>query len=85
MIGFSPIVLDKWPEYDEGKLVENEYEMVVQVNGKVRGKASIKIDATKEEMESVAKEIPNVKTFIDGKEIAKIITIPKKLVNIVVR
>ena len=85
MIGYSPIVLDKWPEYDETKLNENEYEMVVQVNGKVRGKVLINIDASKDEMESIAKEIPNVKNFIDGKEIVKVITIPKKLVNIVVR
>ena len=85
MIGYNPIVLDKWPVCDEEKIVEEEYEMVVQVNGKVRGKVSVNTNSSKEEMENIAKEIPNVQTFINGKEIVKVIVVPKKLVNIVVK
>ncbi len=85
MIGFSPIVSSKWPEYDEAKTIEDEYEMVVQVNGKVRGKVNVSQDASKEEMERLAKEIPNVQAFINDKEIVKVIVVPKKLVNIVIK
>ena len=74
-----------WPYYDENKLVDDTYEMVVQVNGKVRGKIEVDIDITKEEMEKQALNIENVKNHIEGKEIVKVIIIPKKLVNIVVK
>ena len=59
--------------------------MVVQVNGKLRGKIDVSSETSKEEMERLAKSIPNVISFIDGKEIVKVITVPKKLVNIVVK
>ena len=81
----NTIAYESWPEYDESKLVEDSYEMVVQVNGKVRGKITVSTSATDEEMKTLAKEIDNVKTFINGKEIVKEIVVPKKLVNIVVK
>lgn len=59
--------------------------MVVQVNGKVRGKIEVSSDTSEEEMIKIAEEIPNVKINIQGKEIVKVITVPKKLVNIVIR
>ena len=59
--------------------------MIVQVNGKVRGKIEVSSDTSKEEMESLAKEIDNVKTHIEGKEIVKVIVIKGKIVNIVVK
>ena len=74
-----------WPSYDTSKLVDDTYEMVVQVNGKVRGKIEVDIDITKEEMEKQALNIENVKNHIEGKEIVKVVIIPKKLVNIVVK
>ena len=74
-----------WPSYDTSKLVDDTYEMVVQVNGKVRGKIEVDIDISKEEMEKQALNIDNVKNHIEGKEIIKIITIPKRLVNIVIK
>jgi len=76
---------EKWPAYDEEKTIEDEYEMVVQVNGKVRGKVSINSNSTKEEMQEKALEIPNVKANIIGKDIVKVIVVPKKIVNIVVK
>ena len=79
------LAVSKWPEYDDTKLEDETYEMVVQVNGKVRGKIVVSTNTTKEEMETLAKQLDNVKKYVDGKEIVKIITIPKKLVNIVIK
>ena len=81
----NTIAYEPWPTYDESKIVDDTYELVVQVNGKVRGKIEVSLDITKEEMERLAKEIPNVKSFTEGKEIVKVIIVPKKLVNIVVK
>jgi len=81
----NTISYEPWPTYDDSKTVEDSYEMVVQVNGKVRGKITVSTDTSKEEMESLAFEIENVKVFTDGKQIVKVITVPKKLVNIVVK
>ena len=75
----------EWPTYDENKTVEDTYEMVVQVNGKVRGKFEVATDTSKEEMEELAKNIDNVKVHTADKEILKVIVVPKKLVNIVVK
>jgi len=74
-----------WPVYDDAKLVDETYTMIVQVNGKVRGKLEVSIDTNEEEMKRLAKEIDNVKNFIDGKEIVNEIVVPKKIVNIVVK
>ena len=81
----NTISYEKWPTYDSSKLVDDTYEMVVQVNGKLRGKIEVSSSTTEEEMKSLAKEIDNVKVFIEGKEIVKEIVVPKKLVNIVVK
>ena len=79
------LINDTWPKYDESKLIEDTYEMVVQVNGKVRGKITVSTDSNDDEMKKLAKEIDNVKVYIEGKEIVKEIVVPKKLVNIVVK
>ncbi|MFC5543364.1 MAG: leucine--tRNA ligase [Bacilli bacterium] len=79
------ITYEPWPTYDEAKLVDDEVEVVVQVNGKVRSKVTVPKDAAKEQLEQVAKEDERVKEHIDGKEIVKVIVIPGKLVNIVVK
>ena len=79
------IANETWPSYDKTKITEDTYTMVVQVNGKLRGKIDVSSETSKEEMERLAKSIPNVISFIDGKEIVKVITVPKKLVNIVVK
>ena len=74
-----------WPSYDEEKTVDQSYELIFQVNGKVRGKANVDIDTTKEEMEKLALENENVKKFVQNKDIVKVIVIPNRLVNIVVK
>ncbi len=79
------IAYEPWPTYDEEKTKEEMFEMVVQVNGKLRGKIQVSMETTKEEMESLAKELENVKRYIENKEIVKVITVPKKLVNIVIK
>ena len=79
------IAYEKWPTYDEEKTKEESFEMVVQVNGKVRGKIEVSMETSKEKMETLAQELDNVKKYIDGKVIVKIITVPKKLVNIVIK
>ncbi len=81
----EPLCNSTWPIYDEDKIVDATYEMVVQVNGKVRGKIEVSTDTSKEDMEILAQKIDNVKNHIDGKEIVKVIVVPKKLVNIVVK
>lgn len=74
-----------WPTYDTSKLENNTFTMIVQVNGKLRGKIEVSSDTKEEEMKSLAFDIDNVKTFTDGKEIVKVVVVPKKLVNIVVK
>ena len=84
-IGNKPICNSSWPKYDESKLVEDEFELVVQVNGKVRGKITVSSSLSEEEIKSVALNLENVVKYTEGKEIVKIIVIAKKLVNIVVK
>jgi len=79
----TTISYEAWPTYDETKLVENEVEIVVQVNGKVRAKLNVAKDITKEQLEKVALEDERVKEQIEGKTIRKVIAVPGKLVNIV--
>ena len=79
------IAYESWPIYDEEKTKEETFEMVVQVNGKVRGKIEVSMETSKEEMENLAKKLDNVKKYIENKEIIKVITVPKKLVNIVIK
>ncbi len=81
----KPLYASSWPNYDEAKTISATYEMVVQVNGKVRGKIEVSTDTSKEQMKSLAKSIDNVQTHIKDKEIVKVIVVPKKLVNIVVK
>jgi leucyl-tRNA synthetase len=83
---FGALLSDcEWPVYDENNIVDENYEMVVQVNGKIRGKLVVSTDTSEDDMKSLAKEIDNVKLFIDGKDIVKIIVVKGKLVNIVVK
>ncbi|SUM33648.1 leucyl-tRNA synthetase [Staphylococcus gallinarum] len=79
------ITYQPWPSFDEAMLVDDEVEIVIQVNGKVRAKLKIAKDATKEEMEQLALENDVVKSEIEGKDIKKVIAVPQKLVNIVAK
>ncbi len=74
-----------WPTWDESKLVEDEIEIVVQIKGKVRAKLMVAKDLSREELQEIALADEKVKAEIDGKEIVKVIAVPNKLVNIVVK
>lgn len=75
----------EWPEYDESKCVDESVEIVVQVNGKIKAKLNIPVDADKDAVLDLAKNDENVKKSIDGMKIIKEIVVPKKLVNLVVK
>lgn len=75
----------EWPEYDESKCVDESVEIVVQVNGKIKAKRNIPVDADKDAVLDLAKNDENVKKAIDGMKIIKEIVVPKKLVNLVVK
>ena len=81
----NTVSYEEWPTYDASKIVDETFTLVVQVNGKVRGKIDVSASLTEDEMKEEALNIDNVKQFTEGKEIVKVIVIPKKLVNIVVK
>lgn len=85
-IGNTTFTFDeKWPTFDEKLTVENNFNLVVQVNGKVRDTLPAKIGISKDEAEKLAFTSEKLKKFIDGKEIVKVIVVPNKLVNVVVK
>lgn len=79
----NTIAYEAWPAYDEAKLVDDEVEIVVQINGKVRAKLMVPADANRETLEEIAMGNTKVQQQIDGKTIRKVIAVPGKLVNIV--
>jgi len=74
-----------WPEAEEALLERDVYELVCQVNGKVRDRVQASADAAPETLKDLCRAAPNVKAHVDGKEIVKEIVVPGKLVNLVVR
>jgi len=85
LIGNSPIYKGSWPEYDESKLVEEEKEIAVQVNGKVRATIKVNINDTEEVIRNKALSEENVIKHTEDKEIVKVIVIQGKIVNVVVK
>ena len=81
----NPICESSWPSYDESKMVDEEKEIAVQVNGKVRATILVHINDTDDIIQEKALNEDNVKKHIDGKEIVKVIVIKGRIVNIVVR
>ena len=82
--GGGDITEQPWPNYDEQLLVENEIEIVLQVNGKVRDRLKLPAHATEAEVKTAALGSPKIKVLIAGKTVRNVIVVPKKLVNIVV-
>lgn len=74
-----------WPEYDKEAIVEEEIVIVVQINGKVKERVLVPVDITPQAMQEVVMEQPKVQELIAGKQVVKVIPVPKKLVNIVVK
>lgn len=79
------ITYQPWPTYDPKALVEDEVEMIVQVNGKVRAKIKMAKDTDRDEAQQLALANEHVKKFTDGKDIKKVIVVPNKIVNIVAK
>jgi leucyl-tRNA synthetase len=74
-----------WPQAEEAYLEREEYELVCQVNGKLRDRVSAATGADAEELKQLCRAAPNVQAHLDGKQIVKEIVVPGKLVNLVVR
>ena len=81
--GEQTIAYEPWPTYDESKLIESEVEIIVQVNGKLRGKFKIAADANEDAIKEEALQLTSVKAQLEGKTIRKIIVVKGKVVNIV--
>ena len=79
----NEITDQSWPEYQAEFLVEDEVEIALQVNGKVRDRVTVPLTATSAELEAEARANARVREFIQGKTIRKVVVIPKKLVNVV--
>ncbi len=80
----TPLIDQRWPHVDESALELDTIELVVQVNGKLRGRVAVPADADKDTIEGLAVADDNVQRFVDGKAIRKVIVVPGRLVNIVV-
>jgi leucyl-tRNA synthetase len=77
--------LQPWLTWDEEALKRTEIEMVVQVNGKVRDKILVPVEISKDELEEMALSLARVRETIGKKQVVKVVTVPNKLVNIVVK
>lgn len=79
------LALTKWPDYDKSKTIDEEIEIAVQINGKIKDKITVSKDISREELENAAKNAEKVREFLECKEVVKVICVPGKLVNIVVK
>jgi leucyl-tRNA synthetase len=85
-LGHEGSIFDaSWPAWDESLTVEDTVELAVQVNGKTRGKVTVRRDATEEEAVAAAYAEPSIRKFIDGKTVRKTILVPNRLLNVVVQ
>ncbi|WP_060793526.1 MULTISPECIES: leucine--tRNA ligase [Fusobacterium] len=75
----------EWPVYDEKYITTDDVVMAIQVNGKMRGSIEVERETSKEEIEKLVLAVPNVVKHIEGKELVKLIVVPNKIVNIVVK
>lgn len=83
LTGKDCIANEAWPDYDENQLKKSEIEVIAQVNGKLRGRFSVPVDADEELIRQTALALPNVQAQVEGKTIRKIIVVKGKVVNIV--
>src|SRR5439155_12657314 len=81
----GPVFRQSWPAFDPELAKEEEAEIVVQVNGRLRSRIFAPFGAPREELEARARADEKVKPFLDGKQVIKVITVPDKLVNVVVK
>jgi leucyl-tRNA synthetase len=81
----EPASKSVWPVYDEALTAEQDATIVVQVNGKVRDRFTVPVGTAKEELEKTALALPGILKWIEGRELLKVITVPDKLINVVIR
>lgn len=81
----DPVFRHAWPEFDPALAKEDLIEVTVQVNGRVRGHISVVHDISRDELERLARAAEKVQPFLTGKQIVKVIVVPLKLVNFVVK
>ena len=79
------LAYEPWPEFDESRIAEATIEIPVQVNGKVRGKITVPADADQKTMQQAAEEDADVRKHIDGKTVVKVVVVPGRMVNFVVK
>ena len=79
------VAVMSWPEFDESALVKDEVEVIVQINGKLKDKLSVANNLDKAALEKTAMESDKIQALLDGKTVVKVISIPNKLINIVVK
>ncbi len=84
-LGYSPIYDSEWPKYDESLTIDQEITIAVQVNGKVRGTITIAKDEKEEFVKEKAMQEENVKRHISGSDVVKVIVVPNKIVNIIIK
>ena len=85
-LGHARALIDEsWPAADAAALAQDTVELVVQVNGKLRGRITVRFGASDDELKQAALADPKVQPFLSGKQVVKVIVVPDKLVNIVVR
>ena len=83
--GEGYLSLAKWPEYDESKTVDDEIEIVVQINGKIKGKLTVSADTSDDDIRNAALADETIAALTEGKTIVKTIVVKGRLVNIVVK
>jgi leucyl-tRNA synthetase len=81
----GPVFRQEWPKYDPELARENEIEIVLQVNGKVRSRLTVPAGTKKDDLERIGLADEHLHRYTDGKQIVKVIAVPDKLVNVVVR
>jgi leucyl-tRNA synthetase len=81
----STLAYEPWPAFDESLIAESEIEIPVQVNGKLRGKVRVAVDANQAEMEGAARADSAVAGYLSGKAVVKVICVPGRLLNFVVK
>jgi leucyl-tRNA synthetase len=79
------LINEPWPKYDEELIKDESFTLAVQVNGKVRATLEMAADSSEEEIKNVAMQDENVKKWVDGKEIVKVVYVKGKLLSIVIK
>ena len=80
----DPLIYASWPNYDENILKRKEIEIIIQINGKLRGKLNIDVDSKQKELESMVMSNDKIIKFLDGKSVKKFIYVKGKLINVVI-